>query len=231
VRQLQYLNLAFSHNRDCDGLASGALLLRCLGKDKTKLVLVDYDTIDELIDGIKKAREIGVDRVYVADISLADYYAGRLVEAVRLAVSRGVKIIWLDHHRPRHDLLDMVRSVGVLIHMDATRCSGEIVADVVCGGSGGFLSELARDTDFLVFKHHLSKPLAELISYYCASSKREKLVELAAKMAAGVYWDDEIEFDWKKARKAISREEHLLLKRTIVKEVRGLSLASFMIRS
>lgn len=225
MRHGHYTNLVFSHSRDCDGVASGALLLKCLGGRETIIRLIDYDYIDELIDWVGKAGSLGVKRVYVADLALAGYYIEDLVEAVGRAVRSGVGVIWLDHHRTKPSHLERVRSMGVSLHIDTSKCSGEIVSEVVCKhGLGGFLLELARDTDFLVFKHHLSKPLAEVIAYYEATRKRDKLERLCVKMSDGVYWDEEINEDWEAARSLISEEEEEMVNRSLVKEVKGVRL-------
>ena len=215
--------LVFSHSRDLDGIVSAALMARCL-RD-LKLALVDYGDISRLIEGLKAAGERGIGEIYVADLALAEFYADIVLKAAGEAIERGISIMWFDHHRPPAELVEEASRLGIVMRLDQSRCSGEIISEALCGDPENALAKLAHDTDFLIFNHPLSKPLAELVTYYYHRGEEWRLIRLAERMAQGVIWDETIEEDWRNARGAIEEEEGRLLSRVMLRDPKGYRVA------
>lgn len=215
--------LVFSHSRDLDGIVSAALMVRCL-RD-LKLMLVDYEDISRLIEEIRTATEKGFGEVYVADLALAEFYAEAVLKAAAEAIKEGISIMWFDHHRPPAELVEEASRHGIIMRLDQSRCSGEIVSEALCGDSENVLARLAHDTDFLIFSHPLSRPLAELVTYYYHRGEEWRLIRLAERMAQGVIWDETVEEDWRNAREAIEEEEGRMLSRVVLRNPKGYRIA------
>lgn len=115
------------------------------------------------------------------------------------------RIIWIDHHVWREDVLSKVKSLGYIeTYIDRSRTASENTSSFL--GLDGDpvikpIKDLSRDTDYGFFKHPLSEPLTDVIRYTLYSENNtEYLLKLALKFSKGVVWDYDLEARWLRAR-------------------------------
>ena len=101
-----------SHSQDIDGLVCAALLKMSRGAD---CVLVDYVNLPDEVMKIKG--EVG--EVYICDLGISE----SLIEDLK-NVARTAKVVYIDHHPLKSEILGSLREMGVEVVHSTAKCAG-----------------------------------------------------------------------------------------------------------
>lgn len=202
-----------SHEEDIDGIGAAAIAIR--GTGSRRIYLVGYRV--ERWETLAKIFRRGCRSENSAEILISDLNPGRRhleILAGALWECPHKKVIWIDHHVWREEVLSLAKDLGFIeVRIDRSRTSTENVASFL-DLEGDYvvkpLLEISRDTDYGLFRHPLSEPLTDTIRYSLyAENDRDFLRGLAIKFSKGVLWDHEIDSRWAAAmeRKRKALEE------------------------
>lgn len=214
-----------SHEEDIDGIGSAAIAVRATRS--RCIYLVGYFE-DKWYSLGKRLRTVcgrrGSLSLVISDLNPSI----KIVEILDRSLDGcdDKRIIWIDHHVWKEEVLSKVRSLGYIeTYIDRSRTASENISSFF--GLDGDpvvkpIKDLSRDTDYGFFKHPLSEPLTDVIRYTLYSESNPKyLLKLALKFSKGVVWDYDLEAQWLKAREKKLEAIEKAKKNTVYTSLKG----------
>ncbi|MGB9729378.1 MAG: DHH family phosphoesterase [Thermoprotei archaeon] len=191
------MSYIFSHRKDCDGIMSAAVYLR--SNKETKVYFTNYGE-EETFKMVKAMKEISYTsehgNIIISDIGVNRSTSPIIIEELKELKQKGWNIIWVDHHQWPDDLKHEMSKYAKLI-IDTSKCATEIMNITFCNDEiCNMLASIARDSDFHLNLYTITELLKDIIAYYNYLKNDELLVQLAQKLAQGIFWDYTMQKEW-----------------------------------
>ncbi|MEM1834605.1 MAG: DHHA1 domain-containing protein [Thermosphaera sp.] len=176
---------------DMDGVASAGLYIYL---NRPSYYHVLYTEPYLMNKAVKKALEIGCDKLAVFDIGINPVVYDEVLEAIGLLARKGVAIEWYDHHVWEEKWKEGLTLRGAHLYIDRSTCGVGVVArnlSPTAEGSVDYLKNMVDGVcggDLWRFDHWLSPFYIRLVRRRDPIAWKNKVVETISK---GVYWNDE----------------------------------------
>jgi oligoribonuclease NrnB/cAMP/cGMP phosphodiesterase (DHH superfamily) len=194
--------LSISHDKDVDGLNSAAIVWRYARAKELdfKAILTDYGSFEQVFLTIGKQRDT---LVIITDLGMDETILEVVKTGLERAVSRGCRIVWLDHHQWSERAIKTVLSLEnkPVLKVNHDFCAAEIAhkvlmpRDEICAG----LARIAHDTDFNLREIESATALTDAVNVirFGAIDKKEEVtdalypvLEKLAESGMNGVWDD-----------------------------------------
>ncbi|MHA1770126.1 MAG: DHH family phosphoesterase [Candidatus Thorarchaeota archaeon] len=194
---------SISHDKDVDGIASAAIVWRYAKKKGLThdFTLTDYGSFDK---AFSKTAELRNTLIIVTDLGLDNTSRNGVIANLSKAVSRGCRVVWLDHHRWPEQSIRSVLGLGnkPVLKINHDYCASEIAFKVLMPHDkiSEELAVIAHDTDFNLREIEAANALTDAVSIirFNALDKREEitsglfpLVKALAEEGLAGLWDAE----------------------------------------
>lgn len=194
--------IIFSHESDLDGLYSAAIGLMRYPQAMTVFLGYGAENFNKLGNFIYSATRYSSSesgQIVIADLGLND----ELIETCRKtfsdAVSKGWKIMWVDHHPWSQQAIEAIKPfVEIVLDVSGRKCAADLMYETLLPGNtlAAKLASMAHTMDFFTRDQYLT-PISELIRYYQTFPDfYYRLSDLALKSARGILWDVEMQNDY-----------------------------------
>ncbi len=186
--------VVFSHRRDIDGIASASIIVRF--EQVSKIYLLDYGL--EYFKAVEKIlSKLEPCKIFISDLGLPNSLLSVVSPVLRMALERGFKILWFDHHIWPKESLSMVERMGIDLEMQIGVSAAEIVSQYYGGDLiADMLASLAHEGDYPPVKRKVAWLLSHLINYYHYADihiESPALLHLISKLSKGILWDAEMQ--------------------------------------
>jgi oligoribonuclease NrnB/cAMP/cGMP phosphodiesterase (DHH superfamily) len=176
---------------------SAAVYLR--SNKETKVYFTNYGE-EETFKMVKAMKEISYTsehgNIIISDIGVNRSTSPIIIEELKELKQKGWNIIWVDHHQWPDDLKHEMSKYAKLI-IDTSKCATEIMNITFCNDEiCNMLASIARDSDFHLNLYTITELLKDIIAYYNYLKNDELLVQLAQKLAQGIFWDYTMQKEW-----------------------------------
>jgi len=182
-------------HRDLDGISSGFLLrkyiIESLKQDVKVLFTEPYLLHKTLSKVIKNLNKFKITHLYISDLGLNTNNFDAVLNHLSTVVSKGIKVLWFDHHVWEDEWIDKLKSLGIELVIDRSTCATGIVSGFLKKAGLSFIEDynwLVRATcslDLWVFDDPLAPWLSRVATYRNDDLWRYNVMVLLERMSRG----------------------------------------------
>ncbi len=189
---------------------SAAVYLR--SNKEAKIYFTNYGE-EETFKMVKVMKEVSYTsngNIIISDIGINRSTSPIIIEELKELKQRGWSVVWVDHHQWPDDLKHEISKYARLI-IDTSKCATEIMSATFCNDEiCRELASIARDSDFHLNLYVITELLKDIIAYYNYLKNDDLLVQLAQKLAQGIFWDYTMQKEW---------EQYIMEKKDAIKKL------------